>query len=76
MRLVDHPVELVSADQAVAEQLRGRELLIGQKCKYWALIGQNAGTHLVGGGGLQDPAGAVQSHPVHRVVRVGYREHL
>ena len=28
VRLVDHPVELVSADQAVAEQLRGRELLV------------------------------------------------
>ena len=30
VRFVDHPVQLVTADQAVTEQLRGRELLIGQ----------------------------------------------
>ena len=30
VRFVDHPVKLVTADQAVAEQLRGRKLLIGQ----------------------------------------------
>ena len=39
VRFVDHPVQLVTADQAVAEQLRGRELLIGQKCEYCDLIG-------------------------------------
>ena len=40
VRFVDHPVQLVTADQAVTEQLRRRELLIGQKCKYCDLIGQ------------------------------------